>query len=57
MKVGVEPDLELARASKLEVDPVHGGFKVTTGASIIRNVGWSVGLSVRRKKLCVEKIQ
>jgi len=26
--VGVEPDLELARASKLEVDPVHGGFKV-----------------------------
>ena len=57
MKVGVEPDLELARESKLEVDPVHGGFKVSTGASIIRNVGWSVGLSVRRKKLCVEKIQ
>jgi len=26
--VGVEPDLELAKASKLEVDPVHGGFKV-----------------------------
>lgn len=26
--VGVEPDLQLARASKLEVDPVHGGFKV-----------------------------
>jgi len=26
--VGVEPDLALAKASKLEVDPVHGGFKV-----------------------------
>eukprot|EP00092_Neocalanus_flemingeri_P006078 GFUD01006549.1.p1 GENE.GFUD01006549.1~~GFUD01006549.1.p1 ORF type:complete len:776 (-),score=275.19 GFUD01006549.1:170-2497(-) len=26
--VGVEPDLALAQASKLEVDPVHGGFKV-----------------------------
>jgi len=26
--VGVEPDLELAKASKLEIDPVHGGFKV-----------------------------
>jgi len=26
--VGVEPDLELAKASKLEVDPVQGGFKV-----------------------------
>ena len=28
-----------------------------TGASIIPNVGLSVGLSVRRKKMCVEKIQ
>ena len=28
IKVGVEPDLALAKASKLEVDPVNGGFKV-----------------------------
>ena len=28
LQVGIEPDLELARASQLEVDPVHGGFKV-----------------------------
>jgi len=26
--VGVEPDLQLARSSGLEIDPVHGGFKV-----------------------------
>jgi programmed cell death 8 (apoptosis-inducing factor) len=26
--VGVEPDLNLARSSNLEIDPVHGGFKV-----------------------------
>jgi len=26
--VGVEPDLQLARNSGLEIDPVHGGFKV-----------------------------
>merc|ERR1719378_549586 len=26
--VGVEPDLSLAKESKLEVDPIHGGFKV-----------------------------
>jgi len=26
--VGAEPDLALAKSSKLEVDPVHGGFKV-----------------------------
>ena len=28
VQVGVEPDLALATSSKLEVDPVHGGFKV-----------------------------
>ena len=26
--VGIEPDLELAKASQLEIDSVHGGFKV-----------------------------
>merc|ERR1711915_694100 len=26
--VGIEPDLTLAKSSKLEIDPVHGGFKV-----------------------------
>ena len=26
--VGVEPDLQLAHSSNLEIDPVHGGFKV-----------------------------
>ena len=26
--VGIEPDLELAKASHLEIDSVHGGFKV-----------------------------
>ena len=27
--VGIEPDLELAKASQLETDPVHGGFKAS----------------------------
>ena len=27
-QVGIESDLELAKASKLEIDPTHGGFKV-----------------------------
>ena len=26
--VGIQPDLELAKASQLEIDSVHGGFKV-----------------------------
>ena len=28
LAVGVEPDMELARSSNLEIDPLHGGFKV-----------------------------
>ena len=28
--VGVEPDLQLAHSSNLEIDPVHGGFKVSS---------------------------
>ena len=28
LAVGVEPDMELARSSNLEMDPLHGGFKV-----------------------------
>merc|ERR1719410_1354586 len=36
--VGIEPDLELAKASQLEVDPVHGGFKVNSELESVPNL-------------------
>jgi len=36
--VGVEPDLELAKASQLEIDSVHGGFKVNSELESVPNI-------------------
>merc|ERR1712079_244049 len=36
--VGIEPDLELAKASQLETDPVHGGFKVNSELESVPNI-------------------
>ena len=37
-QVGIEPDLALAKASNLEIDSVHGGFKVNSGLEAVPNV-------------------
>jgi len=36
--VGVEPDLQLAHSSNLEIDPVHGGFKVNSELEARQNL-------------------
>merc|ERR1712060_489426 len=36
--VGVEPDLQLARSSNLEIDPLHGGFKVNAELEARQNL-------------------
>merc|ERR1712025_1348571 len=36
--VGIEPDLALAQASNLEVDKVHGGFKVNSELEAVPNL-------------------
>jgi len=36
--VGIEPDLQLAKASNLEVDSVHGGFKVNSELESVPNI-------------------
>jgi len=36
--VGVEPDLQLAHSSNLEIDPVHGGFKVNAELEARQNL-------------------
>jgi len=36
--VGIEPDLALAQASSLEIDKVHGGFKVNSGLEAVPNL-------------------
>ena len=36
--VGIEPDLALAQASNLEIDKVHGGFKVNSGLEAVPNL-------------------
>jgi len=40
--VGIEPDMELARTSKLEMDPNHGGFKVNAELEARSNL-WVAG--------------
>merc|ERR1712060_961882 len=40
--VGVEPDLQLARSSNLEIDPLHGGFKVNAELEARSNL-WVAG--------------
>merc|ERR1712126_505313 len=38
MGVGIEPDLTLAKSSNLEIDPVHGGFKVNAELEARQNL-------------------
>merc|ERR1719186_1818702 len=40
--VGIQPDLDLARSSKLEIDPMHDGFKVNAELEARSNL-WVAG--------------
>lgn len=43
MAVGLEPNVELARSSGLEVDDVHGGFRVNAELEARSNL-WVVSM-------------
>lgn len=46
MAVGLEPNVELARSSGLEIDDVHGGFRVNAELEARSNL-WVVSIRLK----------